>query len=158
MKKIAVLGAGLVGSLMSKELAADGRFEVTAYDRSEEALGALAGVPRLRTVRADLASAGEIARAAGAADVVVGAVPGFLGHAMLKTVIEAKRPVADISFAPGGPARATTLSQAERRPGDRRLRRLAGPLESRRRAGRVALRRPPNRSGSSSAASPFRAG
>jgi saccharopine dehydrogenase-like NADP-dependent oxidoreductase len=103
MKKIAVLGSGLVGSLMAKELAADGRFEVTAYDRSEEALGALAGLPRLRTARADFASAGEIARAAEAADVVVGSVPGHLGHAMLKTVIEARKPVADISFAPEDP-------------------------------------------------------
>ncbi len=111
MKKIAVLGAGLVGSLMSKELAADGRFEVTAYDRSEEALGALADFPRLRTVRADVASAGEIARAAGAADVVVGAVPGFLGHAMLKTVIEAKKPLADISFAPEDPLAYDALAK-----------------------------------------------
>lgn len=96
---------------MSKELAADGRFEVTAYDRSEEALGALAGFPRLRTVRADLASAGEIARATGAADVVVGAVPGFLGHAMLKTVIEAKKPLADISFAPEDPLAHDALAK-----------------------------------------------
>jgi lysine 6-dehydrogenase len=103
MRRMAVLGAGLVGSLIARELASDGRFEVAAYDRSEEALGALAGLPRLRTVRVDLASGGEIARAAAAADVVVGSVPGFLGNAMLKTVIEAKKPLADISFAPGDP-------------------------------------------------------
>ena len=111
MKKIAVLGSGLVGSLMSKELAADGRFDVTAYDRSEEALGALSGLPRLRTVQADLASAGEVARAAGDADVVVGSVPGFLGHAMLRTVIEAKKPLADISFAPEDPLAHDALAK-----------------------------------------------
>ncbi len=50
MKRIAVLGAGLVGSLMARELAADGRFEVTAFDRDDDALDPLAksaGVPTI---------------------------------------------------------------------------------------------------------------
>ena len=47
MKKIAVLGAGLVGAFVARTLAEDG-FEVTAFDRSEDALGALAGIPRAR--------------------------------------------------------------------------------------------------------------
>ncbi|MFI5181353.1 MAG: saccharopine dehydrogenase C-terminal domain-containing protein [Thermoanaerobaculia bacterium] len=103
MKKIAVFGTGLVGSLMARELAADGRFEVTAYDRDERALGALAARPRLETRRMDLSSPAEVARAAAAADVVVGAVPGSLGHAVLRQALEAKRPVADIAFAPEDP-------------------------------------------------------
>jgi lysine 6-dehydrogenase len=111
MRRVAVLGAGLVGSLMSKALASDGRFEVTAYDRSEAALGALSGLPRLRTARADLGAASEVARAAAAADVVVGAVPGFLGHATLKTVIEAGKPLADISFAPEDPLACDALAK-----------------------------------------------
>ncbi len=103
LKKIAVLGAGLVGSLVAKELAADGRFEVTAYDLDESALGALAGRPRLATGRSDLSEAAEVTRAAAAADVVVGAVPGSLGHAVLRRALEAGRPVADIAFAPEDP-------------------------------------------------------
>ena len=103
MKRIAVLGAGLVGSLIARELAADGRYDVTAVDRSEEALGALAGRGRLTTTRADLSSPGEIVRAVANADVVAGAVPGFLGTAMLKAVLAAKKPIADISFAPEDP-------------------------------------------------------
>src|SRR5450631_1026781 len=103
MKRIAVLGAGLVGSLIAKELAADGRYDVTSVDRSEAALGALAGIPRLLTARADLSSPHEIVRAVADADVVAGAVPGFLGTAMLKAVLSAKKPIADISFAPEDP-------------------------------------------------------
>ncbi|HQR67382.1 MAG TPA: saccharopine dehydrogenase C-terminal domain-containing protein, partial [Thermoanaerobaculia bacterium] len=111
MKKIAVLGAGLVGSLMAKELAADGRFEVTAYDRDAEALGALAGLPRLATRRADLASSREVSRAASGADVVVGAVPGSIGHAALRAVLEARKPAADISFFPEDPLTLDALAK-----------------------------------------------
>lgn len=105
MKRIVVLGSGLVGSLMAKDLAADERFEVVAVDRSEEALGRLeaARLPRLSTRLADLGSPIEITKIIAGADIVVGAVPGFLGHRMLRTVIEAKKPVADISFAPEDP-------------------------------------------------------
>ncbi len=102
MSRVTVLGAGLVGAFVARTLAEDG-FEVTAYDRSEAALGALAGVPRLATRRADLSSPSAIARAVAEADVVAGAVPGFLGHAMLKTVLDCGKPVSDISFAPEDP-------------------------------------------------------
>src|SRR6185369_6522686 len=103
MQKIVVLGSGLVGSLMAKDLASDGSYEVTAVDRSEAALGALSGTPRLSTRRADLSSGADISDAVKDADAVVGAVPGFLGTAMLRTVIAAKKPISDISFAPENP-------------------------------------------------------
>ena len=102
MPRVTVLGAGLVGAFVARTLAEDG-FDVTAVDRSEAALGSLAGVPRLATRRADLASPGAIAEAVADADVVAGAVPGFLGHAMLRTVLERGKPVSDISFAPEDP-------------------------------------------------------
>ncbi len=103
MKNVAVLGAGLVGSLVAKDLAADGRWAVLSVDRSEHALARLAGVPNLATERADLADGSEVARIAAKADVVVGAVPGFLGARTVRTVVEAGRPVADISFSPEDP-------------------------------------------------------
>ncbi len=103
MKKIAVLGTGLVGSLIARDLAMDGRFEVIAADRSDTALGTLAGLPNVTLVKADLATASEITRVIEGSDAVVGAVPGFLGTSMLRTVIECKRPVADISFSKEDP-------------------------------------------------------
>ncbi|HVO49572.1 MAG TPA: saccharopine dehydrogenase C-terminal domain-containing protein [Thermoanaerobaculia bacterium] len=102
MPRVTVLGAGLVGAFVARTLAEDG-FDVTAVDRSEAALGSLAGIPRIATRRADLASPGAIAEAVADADVVAGAVPGFLGHAMLRTVLERGKPVSDISFAPEDP-------------------------------------------------------
>lgn len=103
MTRYTVLGAGLVGSLIAKTLAADEHGEVLVCDRSEDALGALAHLPRIATARVDFASGSAITAAVAPADVVVGAVPGFLGHAMLETVIEARKPIADISFAPEDP-------------------------------------------------------
>jgi len=96
MKKIAVLGCGLVGSVLARDLASDPELEVTVYDRSREALDSLAAAARVKTSPADLGSRAEIEKAARAADVVVGAVPGFLGRAMLETVIDAGRSIADI--------------------------------------------------------------
>lgn len=103
MKTVAVLGAGLVGSLIAKDLAADGRWSVLSVDRSEDALARLAGVRNLSTERADLSDVHEVARIAAKSDVVVGAVPGFLGTQTVRAVLEAGRPVADISFSPEDP-------------------------------------------------------
>ena len=96
--KIAVLGGGLVGSAIARDLANGGEFSVTVFDMSEAALARLAGVPGLATVRADLADPGAVTRAATGSDFVVGAVPGYMGLATLRTVIEAGRDVVDISF------------------------------------------------------------
>jgi saccharopine dehydrogenase-like NADP-dependent oxidoreductase len=97
MRRIAVLGAGLVGGLIARDLDTDPGIRVLAVDLSQERLDALEGI---ETHRADLSDAGEITRIAADSDVVVGAVPGFLGATMQRAVIEAGRPLADISFGP----------------------------------------------------------
>lgn len=116
MKHVAVLGAGLVGSLVAKDLAADGRWSVLSVDRSEHALGRLAGTPNLTTERADLSSVAEVARIAAKVDVVVGAVPGFLGTQTVRAVLEAGKPVADISFSPEDPFELKPLALAKGLP------------------------------------------
>jgi lysine 6-dehydrogenase len=103
MKKIAVLGCGLIGNVIARDLASDPGIDVTVFDRSEEALARLASVPRITTGTTDLGDADSIRRAVASADVVVGAVPGFLGRNMLRSVISAGKPIADISFAPEDP-------------------------------------------------------
>jgi lysine 6-dehydrogenase len=103
VKRVVVLGCGLVGSVIARDLARDADLEVTAVDASEQALARLAGEVGVRTRRADLSARDEIHGAVREADAVVGAVPGFLGHRMLETVIGSGRPIADISFAPEDP-------------------------------------------------------
>ena len=103
MKTIAVLGAGLVGGLIARDLAQDAGIEVVAVDAREEPLAKLAGIPRLATRRADLSNPAEVARTVAGADVVALAVPGFMGAHALRAVIRAGKPVADISFSPDDP-------------------------------------------------------
>ncbi|HEY5610697.1 MAG TPA: saccharopine dehydrogenase NADP-binding domain-containing protein, partial [Thermoanaerobaculia bacterium] len=113
MKKVVVLGCGLVGGVMTRDLAADPNIEVTAVDLSEKNLGEVRQWPRVRAMKADLSSAHEIARAVRDADAVVGAVPGRIGFAMLRTVIESGKPIADISFAPEDPMQLDAAAKAK---------------------------------------------
>lgn len=95
--KIVILGGGRVGSAMARDLASEPRFDVTVVDASPEALGRLEAWG-LKTERADLADPAAVGRAVRDHDLVVGAVPGFMGFATLKAVLEADKDVVDISF------------------------------------------------------------
>jgi lysine 6-dehydrogenase len=95
--KVLVLGGGMVGSAMAADLAADARFSVTVADRSEECLARLAS-RGLGTIRADLSDTATVARLASGADLVVGGLASVLGLQTLRTVIEAGKPIVDISF------------------------------------------------------------
>src|SRR5437773_752825 len=97
-KKITVLGCGLIGATIARDLAADESLDVTVADVSQANLLRVAGTPRLRTVQADLGTAARIAEVIRDEDVVVGAMPSALGLMVLRTVIESRKPFADISF------------------------------------------------------------
>jgi len=98
--RIVVLGAGLVGGAIARDLAKDGEFEVTVVDVEEGALARLAGVPGVVTKRADLSGDGAIRTAVEGHNLVVGAVPGRIGFATLRTLLSCGTPVVDISFFP----------------------------------------------------------
>lgn len=95
MTHVVVLGAGRVGGAMAKDLAPD--FQVTVADRSEAALARMRGAG-LATRPADLGTPDGVKAAVTDADLVVGAVPGFMGFATARAVLEAGRPLVDISF------------------------------------------------------------
>jgi len=99
-KKITVLGAGMVGAVMALDLAAEEQFQVTIADRDPEALSRVRAKARLETIEADLSRVEKIRELIKDADLVVGAVPGFLGFQTLKTVIECKKNFCDIAFMP----------------------------------------------------------
>jgi lysine 6-dehydrogenase len=104
MKRIAVLGTGLVGRVIAQDLASDPEISVLAVDRNPEAVAALAGLPRVETRTADLSLPQVVAATVKDVDAVALAVPGFLGSSVLRAVIKAGRPVVDISFSPEDPA------------------------------------------------------
>lgn len=101
--KIAVLGAGLIGAPMAIDLAEDNEFKVQVCDINAEALKALAGKYNLETVISDLSKAENIKSAVKGCDMVINAVPGFMGFNSLKAVIESGRSVVDIAFFPEDP-------------------------------------------------------
>lgn len=97
--RIVVLGAGRVGAAIVRDLAADERLEVTVVDRSEAALGALAGVPRVTTRVGDAGRPGNVPGLVTGHDLAVNAVPGPIGYATLEAVIGAGVDVVDIAFS-----------------------------------------------------------
>jgi saccharopine dehydrogenase-like NADP-dependent oxidoreductase len=97
MAKIGIVGAGMVGSVMAQDLAA--RHDVTSADLSAAALERLAK-KGIKTQKLDSRDAAALKAFVAPFDLVVTAVPGFMGFATLKTVIEAGKDVADISFFP----------------------------------------------------------
>lgn len=96
---IAVLGAGMVGRAIALDLAA--AFDVTSFDVSEKNLQLLQHrSTKINTVVADLQNTAAYVSLLQPFDLVITAVPGFMGYETLKAVINAGKNVADISFFP----------------------------------------------------------
>jgi saccharopine dehydrogenase-like NADP-dependent oxidoreductase len=96
--KTIVLGCGLVGGLIAKDLAKDKDFQVTVADIDEKKLDELTKGTDIRGIKVDLSSSEAIRKIVADQDIVIGAVPGFLGFNMLRSVIEAGKNIVDISF------------------------------------------------------------
>jgi saccharopine dehydrogenase-like NADP-dependent oxidoreductase len=101
--KIIVLGSGLVGAPMALDLAKDPQFEVTVADLSAESLQKCAVNKAVRTIQTDLSDTARVKELVVGHDLVLNAVPGFLGYQTLKAVIESGRNVVDIAFFPEDP-------------------------------------------------------
>jgi saccharopine dehydrogenase-like NADP-dependent oxidoreductase len=98
--KILVLGAGLVGGPMAIDLARNGEFEVTSADYSSEALSRLADIDGIKTVQADLDDVDTLKSLVRDHDLVISAVPGFMGFRTVERIIECGKNVVDIAFFP----------------------------------------------------------
>jgi len=101
--KIIVLGAGLVGGPMAVDLAADPSFKVTSADVRAEPLDRLTGAGRIQTAQYDLADARQVRTLVSGYDIVLNALPGYLGFQTLQAVLEAGKPAVDIAFFPEDP-------------------------------------------------------
>ena len=110
MKHIVVLGAGMVGSAIAADLCRE--YRVTAVDASRERVEALAAEHPLTGEVADLSRAEIVQSVVRDADLVIGAVPGFMGFATLRAIIEAGKNVVDISFFGEDPFELDALAKA----------------------------------------------
>lgn len=99
MRTILVLGAGMVGSAIAIDLAK--KFEVTVVDLNDDALRRIQIKNKEITKYVlNVRNKDVLSSIVKAHDLVVCAVPGFLGFETLKTIIECRVNVVDISFFP----------------------------------------------------------
>jgi lysine 6-dehydrogenase len=95
--KIAVLGAGMVGRAIALDLAKN--FSVTSFDIDEQNLKSLKDKnASIQTSVQNLKEHSAYKAFLNPFDLVVTAVPGFMGFDTLKTVIDCGKNVVDISF------------------------------------------------------------
>ncbi len=95
--KIVVLGGGRVGHAIVRDLAAVNDYKVFVADVDPIVLADLeadgaTGIP------VDLSTEENVAEVVADADLVVSAVPGFMGYDTVKYVLAQKKPIIDISF------------------------------------------------------------
>lgn len=98
--KIVVLGAGLVGGPMAVDLAKTKGFEVSIVDKSEKALKNISGKFPIKKIVCDLSLSENVKKTVIDFDIVLNAVPGFMGFSTLRSIIESKKNVIDIAFFP----------------------------------------------------------
>ena len=99
MSKILVLGAGMVGSAMAIDLA--GQHNVTVADIDNNALNKLKDRHQdIKIINLDVSDEENLRNVAMVFDLVVCAVPGFLGYKTIQSIIKAGKNLVDISFFP----------------------------------------------------------
>jgi saccharopine dehydrogenase-like NADP-dependent oxidoreductase len=99
MSNIIVLGAGMVGSAMAKDLAF--KHNVLLTDLSNTVLkNVKENNSNINTMQLDVTDLESLKSALEGQDLVLSAVPGFLGYQTLKEIINLKKNVVDISFFP----------------------------------------------------------
>ena len=89
--KIAVLGGGMVGSLIATELSGD--YDVTTFDKTKLHLHKVKSV--IRDVTQE-----EFRKEISEYDIAINCLPGFMGFNMLKTLVDIEVSCIDISFMP----------------------------------------------------------
>ncbi len=99
--KIIVLGTGLVGSAIVKDLCND--YIVTAVDKSQNKIDSLKGLDNVKAFTADLSDSSIVKDLIRGHDLVIGALPGHMGYRSVKDTIESGKNMVDISFFPEDP-------------------------------------------------------
>ena len=109
MKKIVVLGAGIVGTAIVSDLC--NQYNVTVVDIDSDRLDFLEKQYSVHTILADISNTGILQEIINDTDLVIGAVPGYLGFETLKNVISSGKNIVDISFFGEDPFGLDTLAK-----------------------------------------------
>ncbi len=110
--KIIVLGGGLVGGPIAIDLTNENGFEVTVADYSGAILDKLKSkCPELHVTKRDLSNPSEVTKLVGNYDLVINAVPGFMGFNTAKAIIKAGKSCACIAFYEENPFELDQLAK-----------------------------------------------
>ncbi|NQT27223.1 saccharopine dehydrogenase NADP-binding domain-containing protein [candidate division KSB1 bacterium] len=101
--QITILGTGRVGSAMIRDLAADESIQVVAVDSDPAMLAPFINDPNISTKQTILDDLNDFSALLENANLVINAVPGFMGFDTLKKIIMAGKNVVDIAFFPEDP-------------------------------------------------------
>jgi lysine 6-dehydrogenase len=104
-----VLGGGMVGSAIARDLQLS-NYKVTVADRDQNIQTKLSKYGIYFT-KLDFTDTNKVAEVIQNYDIVVGAVPGFLGYQIMKTVINSGKNLVDISFMPEDPRDLSELAK-----------------------------------------------
>ena len=97
--KIGILGAGMVGRAIAIDLAKN--YQVTSFDISSDSLNLLQEKSSsITTVQSDLRDYSRYPALLLNFDLIICAVPGFMGYKTLEAIINCGKNVVDISFFP----------------------------------------------------------
>ncbi|MFL2485241.1 MAG: saccharopine dehydrogenase family protein [Candidatus Neomarinimicrobiota bacterium] len=109
MKNIYQIGAGMVGSAMAIDLSKNHNLFLADYD-----LNALKTIQsknsNIQISQLDVTDSESLSEWIAPADIVLLAVPGFLGYKALETIINSGKNVVDISFSPENVLDLNTLA------------------------------------------------
>ena len=98
MSRIAQIGSGMIGTTMAYDLSQKHNIVVGDYD--EQSLNIVKNLNSdIETKKLDVTDSSALKRFVQGSDIVLLAVPGHLGYNALKTIIESKKNVVDISFS-----------------------------------------------------------
>jgi len=97
-KNIITLGGGMVGSAIARDLK-ESNYNVTVADWDESIQSYLAQFD-INYIKLDLLNNNILKKVLEGFDLVIGAVPGFMGYEILRAVIEKGKNIVDISFMP----------------------------------------------------------
>jgi len=100
---ILVLGSGRVGQPMVLDLATEEKFRVSVADIDSKNLATYNDNARIKSIKADLANLKVLVELIQKQDLIVNALPGYLGYSACKIVIESGKNIVDIAFFPEDP-------------------------------------------------------
>jgi len=97
---------------MALDLASEPEFSLTSVDLKQEALAELA-TAGIKVIGQDISQSEATKDLVSDYDLVINAVPGYLGFQSLKACLEAGRNVVDISFFPENPFELDSLAKGQ---------------------------------------------